>query len=330
MKKRDDVIWEKIALSLSNEELSETDKKDLDDWQENDVENRKLHDILNGIHLYSEDDALTDKEEILNLTYSKMFSIIPSENKSRKKSRFILLSIAASILLLLSFGTYLFLKNQNNGNVLSYYCAAGEHAKKVILPDDTEVILNSDSRLTFSKNSFSHHHRNVKLDGEAMFSVTHDKKHPFLVDVSVGQIKVLGTKFNVRSYPNEEKTEATLIEGSVEISSKETKEVIRIKPDEQASISRKNGSLSVAQVNVDDFIMWKDGWLQFQSMPLKEITRLLERHYNVKITIQNDNLNNALFTGRFNEDEGLENIISVIQLYCKYKYIIKNNEYFII
>lgn len=329
MKKRDELIWEKIALRLSNEELSESDNDIFVEWQGEDENNKKLFQTLNSVHLQSDDDAMKHKDEILNLTYSKMFSLSLTDSKSKKKGWLFTVSIAASLLLLLGLGGYVYLNNANQERLISYSCPAGQYSKKIVLPDNSEVILNSGSKLTYDEKNFSHKNRKVHLDGEAMFDVTHDEDCPFIVGVSCGQVKVLGTQFNVRSYKNEDQMQATLVRGSVEVTSKLTNEVIRIRPNEQATIVKSEGRLSVSQVNIDDYILWKDGWLQFQALPFKDIVFLLERNYNVKIDIENNNSNNQLFTGRFRRSENIEDVISVIQVYCKYQFKKVNNQYVI-
>lgn len=327
MKNCDDKIWKEIALDLSNEDLSESERQLLEDWKNEDDGNLQMYKILNSIKLSEEGEAQNYKDEILNLTYSKMFSSAQIMHKKRRN--FFMMGIAASIAVLLSVGGFFYMNNSDADKLTSVYCPAGEFSKKVILPDNSEVILNSDSRLIYSEKSFSDNLRKVSLEGEAMFTVTHDKEHPFTVSVNGASVKVLGTCFNVRSYPNEDQVQTTLINGSVEVENTKTVGSVRIKPNEQAIISRTKGNLEVVTVNVDDYVMWKDGWLQFQSLAFKDITRLLERRFNVKIAIQNNNLEDELFTGKFKQDEKLENIIKVIQAYGNFNYELKDNDYII-
>jgi ferric-dicitrate binding protein FerR (iron transport regulator) len=327
MKNCDDKVWEIIAMNLSNEKVSESENQLFEDWKNQDDNNLHMYSILQGIKLSGEEDSQIFKDEILNLTYSKMFSSTQIIQKKRRS--FFMMGIAASIAVLLTIGGFFLFNNSGADELTTVYCAAGELSKTVILPDKSEVILNSDSRLIYNENSFSNNQRKVSLEGEAIFTVTHDKEHPFTVNVNGASIKVLGTCFNVRSYSNEDQVLTTLINGSVEVESTKTIGSVRIKPNEQAILSRTKGNLEVVTVNVDDYVMWKEGWLQFQSLAFRDITRLLERRFNVKIAIQNNNLEDELFTGRFKQNEKLEDILKVIQVYGKFNYELKNNEYII-
>jgi len=326
MKKCDDKTWEKIALGLSNEELSDKDTQFIGEWQKEDA-NRQLFDILAGIRLLPDEEAQKDKDIVLNMTWSKMFSSAQIQHKKRRN--FFMAGMAATVLILLSVGGFYYRNSTEVEKYTSVYCPVGELTKKVILPDNSEVILNSDSRLVYSEKSFADNRRKVSLEGEALFTVSHDKRHPFTVNVNGAAINVLGTCFNVRSYPNEDQMQTTLINGSVEIENTKTAGIVRIKPNEQATLSRAKGNLEITNVNVEDYVKWKEGWLQFQSLAFRDITRMLERHFNVKIAIENNNLKDELFTGKFKNDEKLEDILKVIQVYGKFKYQLKNNEYVI-
>jgi len=116
----------------------------------------------------------------------------------------------------------------NNNN---YKTLAGE--KRIfILPDKTRVILNAASELVLAAD-FGKTERSVTLTGEAFFEVSHNKNLPFLVNTNNFQVKVLGTKFNVKAYPHEP-NEATLIQGSIELHlNNSTKKAVLLKPDEK-------------------------------------------------------------------------------------------------
>src|SRR5439155_8152 len=86
----------------------------------------------------------------------------------------------------------------------------------MVLPDGTQVWLNAESRITYS-NTFNKSLREVNLEGEAYFDVTHDAAHPFIVHTSSIAIKVLGTAFTVKSYASDKTIEATLLRGSIEV-----------------------------------------------------------------------------------------------------------------
>ena len=145
------------------------------------------------------------------------------------------LPYAASILLLIAIGigAQMFLENLNKNQLCKVIVGKGQKSI-VILPDNTKVWLNSESELTYPA-SFGTSKREVSLVGEAYFSVTHDKKHPFLVNTSEIKVKVYGTEFNLKCYKGEQTVETTLVKGSLGITVKGNTDVdeVLIRPNEQ-------------------------------------------------------------------------------------------------
>ncbi len=113
----------------------------------------------------------------------------------------------------------------------------------LVLPDGTLVWLNAGSRIVYDKN-FGAALREVSLTGEAFFDVARNAEKPFLIHTARIDIKVLGTRFNVRSYPTDQTTEATLIRGSIEVSIKDRpSEKIILKPNEKLVVANDDSTL---------------------------------------------------------------------------------------
>lgn len=153
---------------------------------------------------------------------------------------------------------------------------------KIVLADGTQVLLNADSRLFFPSR-FTGGNRNVRLEGEAYFSVAKDAKHPF--NVTSGNIitTALGTEFNVKAY-NSKEISVALITGSVIVSDTIVKKKATLKPGE--GVSAVNGKLIVADVNPKIFTYWKEGFFYFDNVPLVDILTELGRWYNVTIELK--------------------------------------------
>ncbi|MDT3401047.1 FecR family protein [Mucilaginibacter terrae] len=150
---------------------------------------------------------------------------------------------------------------------------------QINLPDGTHVWLNSASSLTYPISFDRLPNRKVKITGEAYFEVAKDKSHPFIVEAGNQFVKVLGTHFNINSYPNEPTLKTTLIEGSVQISTTQ-KEVI-LKPGEQAKVSK--GKISIAKIDTEPVIAWKDGDFIFKDIDFKTTMRQISRWYDVEV-----------------------------------------------
>src|SRR5579863_3620251 len=110
---------------------------------------------------------------------------------------------------------------------------------RLLLPDGTQVWLNSNSKLKYAAD-FNLHSREVDLEGEAYFDVARDMERPFIVHASAVDIRVLGTAFTIKSYPQDETVEATLLKGAIEISGRDNPNAPRVilKPDEKLVLNK--------------------------------------------------------------------------------------------
>lgn len=150
---------------------------------------------------------------------------------------------------------------------------------KITLSDGSIVMLNAGSKLTFP-TGFRGAERKVYVDGEAFFKVAKNREKPFIVSIAGSEVKVLGTQFNVSNYPESNGTEATLLEGSINFSNNNGKEVI-LKPNQQVLSSY--GKLTVKEVSADDFNAWTKGEFLFNDVPLAVVMQKLARWYNVEV-----------------------------------------------
>ncbi len=151
---------------------------------------------------------------------------------------------------------------------------------RISLSDGTMVVLNSGSRLDFPVG-FHGDKREVRLTGEAYFEVMKDPLKPFIVTSGAGSTEVLGTKFNVSSYPEDKFISTTLLEGKVRFISARMDTAVVLKPGEQANLS--SGQLSVREVNAADFMGWKDNKFIFRDAALAHIMKQLSRWYNIEV-----------------------------------------------
>lgn len=155
----------------------------------------------------------------------------------------------------------------------------------VLLDDGTEVWLNADSKLKYPI-AFSGESREVILSGEAYFDVKKDAR-PFVVSLECGDITVLGTSFGVSAYPGYPNY-TTLVKGSVRFTSLRQEQVV-LTPGEQAIVDI-SGTLEKRNVDVEEFVGWKDGMFIFKDKPLAEIMKILERWYGVNVIFQDERL----------------------------------------
>ncbi|MHB1108333.1 MAG: FecR family protein, partial [Lutibacter sp.] len=187
-------------------------------------------------------------------------------------------------------GNKLNYEKENSTEELAYNILTIPNGKKfqVVLSDGTEVHLNSGSVLKYPVKFITGINRQVYLlEGEAYFDVAKDPKHPFIVNADDINIRVLGTKFNVSSYPEDSSINTVLVEGAVSIFGKDKtydkSTSLALKPGYKASWNKTKNNISVEEVDTDIYTGWKNGKLIFKNIQFKNIIKKLERHYNVTI-----------------------------------------------
>jgi len=193
---------------------------------------------------------------------------------------------------------------------------------KVILPDGSIVWLNSDTKLTYP-DLFSVNKREVEISGEAFFDVVKDSIRPMFVKTGKGfTIKVLGTKFNVKSYENDQESKAILYSGSIELitqSGNNEKEVILdLKPNECATIAF-DGTTRISQVDKSTDIAWLRGEIIFEDTPMREVLKVIERWYGKKFDVRDSSFYNYKLNASF-KSESLVQILDIINLCTSVKY----------
>jgi transmembrane sensor len=178
---------------------------------------------------------------------------------------------------------------------------------EVNLPDGSRVWLNSGSSLSFTDN-FIDKTRDVTLKGEALFKVRKGEK-PFVVSTKFGEVRVKGTTFNVCAFENSE-FQTTLVEGSVTYKNTKLKKEILISPGQQIVLSEDEG-IQVHEVKTELYTSWKDGLIIFEKEPLRDVIKKLERHFDIRIKLDDNLLSGIRFTGKI-ENESLVEVMEYI------------------
>ena len=192
------------------------------------------------------------------------------------------------------------------------FTAYGERSI-VILPDSSKVWLNGGSSLIYPSR-FVSAERNVCLTGEAYFEVRKDNSRPFTVDVNQMKLKVLGTTFNIFSYPDNPQIVATLETGKLQIKVDHQNKPYILSPNDQLVLDSQTGEVEMRSVNAPDFSVWRVPALYFEETKLIYALQQIERTYNVKIHIQNSHYNNQTIRAHFNAGETIEGIMGVIKM----------------
>jgi transmembrane sensor len=219
---------------------------------------------------------------------------------------------------------------------------------KVVLPDGSLVNMNSGSHVRYSSDF--HAKREIYLEGEAFFDVKKDPEHPFYVHTGEISIKVLGTQFDIKSYPEENIIETTVISGSVQIlknNSGKAEKVLLLKPNQSAVYIKDKGFTNpkqheavtgkltaikkaspritiVSKIKPELYTAWKDNVLVFNNEEFKILIPKLERWYNIKIENHYPELNNSRLTGQF-DLESIEQALDALNIITPFRYRIEKN-----
>ncbi len=220
---------------------------------------------------------------------------------------------------------------------------AGER-KSFQLTDGTKVMLNAGSTIKVSKN-FNVSTREILLEGEAFFDVTHNAQKPFIIHTASMDVRVLGTAFNIKAYPSDKTTETSLLRGSIEVTVKNdpgkvvilhpnekiilinaTKEDVPVKASQKIPVStpvRQKYKISGLTYSPMDSslveVSWTDNKLVFDSESFEDIATRLERWYNVSIRIENPDVRQYRFTGGFDKKTIIQ-VLNALQLSRRFEY----------
>ena len=190
----------------------------------------------------------------------------------------------------------------------------------ILLDDGTEVWVNAGSRLRYPV-VFRGEQRKVMFSGEAFFEVKKDSR-PFIVSMDAGDVRVLGTSFGIRAYPGETDY-TTLVTGKVCFQSKEDEKVI-LSPGEQA-VLHLSGKLEKREVDVEEYVGWKDGLFIFKNKALSEIMKILERWYGVDVIFQDEDLKELEYTGNLERYDSINAFLQLLEHLNEIHYEIKEN-----
>lgn len=248
------------------------------------------------------------------------------KEEDRKHSRFRIYSfvrevmkVAAVVAITVACGLYFHLADKREllsaENTISVPMGQRANLK---LPDGTSVWLNACSEIVYPA-VFSGKKREVKLNGEAYFEVTHHAESPFVVRTEKCSIEVLGTKFNVEAYSGSADFSAALMEGSVKVTDNlSSSGPVLLKPDQEVRL--KDGRLSVSSIHDYDHFRWREGLVCFKDMNFNELMKRFEKCYGIRIIVENEYLAGYTCSGKFRISDGLDNALRILQRNAKYTF----------
>ncbi len=266
---------------------------------------------------------LTDKNW-RSLNYK--LSSLPNNITSSKKQKLIhsISKVAAILILGLILGaviSYLGINNKFQHNSIVFEAPRGE--KSIItLSDGTKVWLNGGSTIELNR-SFNFNSREINLKGEAYFEVIKNKNNPFKVFTEDVTIKVLGTKFNVSAYSDDEYVKAVVKQGLVQVASENSSKLL--KSNQQASYNKNTKKMDLDNVDAETLIAWKNNMLIFENEHYLKVFKKLENWYGVDITVKSEAGLNPFYTMTI-KTETLTELLKLINIISPIEYKINGDK----
>jgi transmembrane sensor len=363
-KEHKEYTWSLIAKKLAGE-ATPPELKELEDLLRN---NPELHYPVQTIADLWEHTSPVDKKQAeeafsrhldriasLNIDYAPTLTVATDEPEERPAFRRMALILAPTSLVILGMVILLTRPTSRPAPVITAQLqpAAREittntgFRTRLTLPDSTKVWLNAGSCIQYEKN-FGISAREVRLTGEAFFDVAPDAAHPFVIHARNVDVRVLGTSFNLKSYPSDKTTEATLIRGSIEVSIRNRpRNKIILKPNEKLVVNNDDSLLlkkiprhraivpeSMVVISKPTYeqhsgaiieTSWVDNKFIFQDEEFSDLARRMERWYGVSIRFDTPREEELRFTGIF-EKETIQQALDALKLTAKFDYRIDGKE----
>lgn len=295
------------------------------EWKEQSEENRRVFNEARSLirDFYEplsadefQDEAIEFKRRI-DVTRAEKDDIISLYESRRPKKAPWMRRLAAAIALLISaavvMGWFLNKNHMNDSdglntadNMLRKEAGRGQKLT-IMLQDGTKVKLNSESYIIYPKE-FDKNVREVVISGEAYFDVVHYNNWPFVVKSKDVQTKVLGTSFNVMSYPDEKMVQIALVEGNVQVSTRD-KPTVLLKPMEMASVVNEGEEIEISPFDLDKVTAWKDNRLVFKEASFEEVESRLGRWFNVDFVYDKG----LVFEGGYKGDFSKESLKMILE-----------------
>ena len=179
----------------------------------------------------------------------------------------------------------------------------------VELADGSKLWLNSGSRAIYPV-AFNKQTREIYIEGEGYLEVKHDASKPFFVVTDHVKVKVLGTKFDISAYKDDDHVSVVLVEGSVQATT--VTQSLFMQPNQKLIYTLDTQKSTVEKTNVLEYTSWKDGWMLCNKELIQSITTKLSRYYDIKISYSDLRLNSLTLTGKLDLKSTCEDVLKVI------------------
>ncbi len=291
-------------------EASVDEERRLMEWLDADAQNRRTF----------------DRERAL-FTALQLFAPVPTAKPTAKPAAGVgrirrlagyAVRLAAVIVLALGIGWGVASYHERNWAALTnrIVVPAGQRIN-LTLQDGTSVWLNSGAEFEYPA-LFAGSTREVRLKGTALFDVTHDTGHPFVVETYACRVEVLGTRFNVNADERHGEFSTALFRGSVRVTALDDRQQVTLRPNEKVSLQ--NGRLTVETADDPNDYLWTRGQISISGCTFEEILERFECCYGVRFDVRLSQMPRIEAIGKIRISDGIEHALGILQRSCDFRY----------
>lgn len=288
-------------------EASEDEKQEILAWVKQSEANKKSFQVSREAYISAKHPA----QETAFDSAAAHQKFVRSTAPARRMTRWIAISVAASVALVASIGLGFMLTRSPQhipAPELAYTSAANE-TRSIVLPDSSTVSMHRQAKLVYAVQE--NNVRRAELSGEAFFDITHDAKQPFEVQAGDLTIRVLGTSFIVDAQPYSSEVMVRVLSGRVMVSAGAHSQILNA--NEEAVYHKNSGSLQMQKSFDRNDIAWKTNELVFNATPLTEVAAKLSKYFGCKISVQDSTIACYPLSAEFTEPK-LESVLTLLQL----------------
>ena len=299
-------IWAHITRKISGENTLDDSIK-VDEWLNNKPENKIIYSRLKEVWNFNP----ASEEVNYSLFESIKRRIRVHENFSKQNffgTTFFKAAAIVAVILASNFMVYQFKRDSIKTESVSWQeiVVPRGNRMKLVLPDSTSIWLNNETKIRYASNFSTN--REVELSGEAYFDVHHDASHPFIVKVGKQKIKVLGTRFSVNAYPEDQMIETSLISGSVVFQN--DREIngnseFRLDPGYSLFYDKQNNSVVTQKIQSSYYQYWENGVYAFKDESFESLSLKIKRIFNIEIVFEDKFLKTKTYTGTININDNI-------------------------
>lgn len=315
---------EKLIEKYLAGECSEVEMEQILEWFNASEDNRKEWLKLRMVSAKSAFMHFSDTDQVAR-AYKELLKKQDDQKRFKqevtRKITLRFMRYAASILVLIGMSVffYKYTTDWQYPKMIVVATGANEPVRKIMLEDSSQVWLSAGSRIEYPKR-FRKNERKVSVEGKVFFEVAKDVHRPFYVKTETYTVKVLGTSFEVNAFKYNQISDVTLLEGNVEILDNNLASLCILQPGQQFETDKLSNQFTLHQVNAEMYASWHGGQFEFDGLTFAEIVKILERHYNVLIIIDDHIAKDQRLVGSLSFQKDISQMMKTIEMVVPIKY----------